>query len=163
MIETSFNVGEIFEMAVKMERDGGAFYRRSARHVADQKSKDVLLSLAAMEDKHQNYFREMKNEHGDQSMNSAFPDEEAARYLDAWVEGRVFDPEAVEREFDQNESMESIVKSAIWLEKDSISFYLGLLHAVPEDWGREKIDFIIKEEMRHVIMLRNLLVELSGP
>lgn len=42
---------------------------------------------------------------------------------------------------------------AIGLEKDSIVFYLGMKEAVPQRSGRDKIEGIIKEEMRHMATL----------
>ena len=46
-------------------------------------------------------------------------------------------------------SMEEILKEAILAEKDSIVFYLGMKEMVPENFGKTKIDAIIKEEMVH--------------
>ena len=51
------------------------------------------------------------------------------------------------------ESLEEILQTAIGLEKDSITFYLGIREMVPEKLGKDKVDRIIKEEMSHVVML----------
>jgi rubrerythrin len=55
--------------------------------------------------------------------------------------------------------MKKILKSAIEAEKDSIVFYLGMKEAVPEKYGKARLDNIIKEEMGHVRLLSGKLVE----
>lgn len=47
-----FNADDIFEMAVKIEKNGAVFYRDAAGQVEEKKSKDFLLELARMEDEH---------------------------------------------------------------------------------------------------------------
>jgi rubrerythrin len=39
------------------------------------------------------------------------------------------------------------------LEKDSIAFYTGIREVIPEAWGRDKMEGIIKEEMSHIRLL----------
>ena len=57
--------------------------------------------------------------------------------------------------------MEEILKEAILAEKDSIVFYLGMKELVPENFGKTKIDAIIKEEMAHINLLSSKLVALK--
>lgn len=45
--------------------------------------------------------------------------------------------------------------------KDSIVFYLGMKEMVPENFGKAKIDAIIKEEMTHIKLLSKELVALK--
>ena len=47
------------------------------------------------------------------------------------------------------------------MEKDSIVFYLGVRDAMPEELGRDKVQMIIREEMRHVAILSDKLVMLA--
>ena len=42
-------------------------------------------------------------------------------------------------------------------EKDSIVFYLGLEHYVPGQCGKDKIRAIIKQEMGHIVLLKDKL------
>ena len=44
--------------------------------------------------------------------------------------------------------MEEVLQTAIGLEKDSIIFYVGIEELVPEKLGKDKVNDIIKEEMR---------------
>ena len=81
------------------------------------------------------------------------PTGEASLYLRALADTRVF----FEKEIDVK-SMESILKSAIEAEKDSIVFYLGMKEAVPPNLGQARLDHIIKEEMGHIRLLSKKLV-----
>ena len=55
----------------------------------------------------------------------------------------------------QNET--DIIRRAVGKEKDSIVFYHGLKEFVPAGADKNKIDDIIKEEMRHIVILDQLL------
>ena len=48
----TFNADEIFEMAEQIERNGAKFYREAAENASDADVKEMLLSMAAMEDGH---------------------------------------------------------------------------------------------------------------
>ena len=57
--------------------------------------------------------------------------------------------------------LESIFKTALTAEKDSIAFYLGMKDLVPSAAGKVKIEDIIKEEMRHIRILGERLAALK--
>jgi len=150
-----FNADDVFEMAEQMERNGGKFYRTAADNTTDSENKEFLLSLAEMEDQHEKTFKGMRTDlTGKDKASTVFdPEGEAALYLRALADTRVF----FEKEIDVS-SMRNILKSAIEAEKDSIVFYLGMKEAVPESFGKGRLDHIIKEEMGHIKMLSKKLV-----
>ena len=63
-----------------------------------------------------------------------------------------------EKDIDIN-SLEEIFKSALSAEKDSIVFYLGMKDVVPSHLGKDKLDGIIKEEMSHIRLISDKLLE----
>jgi rubrerythrin len=70
------------------------------------------------------------------------------------ADGRVFDVRSNPAEkLSGKESLKDIVQFAIGMEKDSIVFYLGVKDMVPSALGKDKIDAIIREEMRHITIL----------
>jgi rubrerythrin len=154
-----FNADDVFEMAEQLERNGGKFYRTAAEATSDPANKEFLLELAAMEDQHEKTFIAMRAELSEKEKKSTVfdPEGEAALYLRALADTRVF----FEKEIDVG-SMKNILKSAITAEKDSIVFYLGMKEAVPEDFGKDRLDHIIKEEMGHIKLLSRKLVEQRG-
>lgn len=155
-----FNADEIFEIAEQIERNGAAFYRRAAEGSLDAGQKRKLLELAEMELSHEQTFAAIRTEQ-ENAPASFDPDGEAARYLDAIADGRVFDLRADLIEDLSGKTIEEILKIAIDLEKDSIVFYLGLRDLVSESLGKERVEAIIAEEMSHITLLSDELAALS--
>jgi rubrerythrin len=159
-----FSADEIFEMAQQVERNGGRFYRRAASLAKEAGSAPFFLKLAGMEDAHEKIFARMRGElTAAERVKRVFdPENQAPAYLRAWADGHVFDVRSDPAEkITGKERPEDILKMAIGLEKDSIVFYLGMKHAVPERLGRARVDEIIQEEMSHIDLLSRELQTLS--
>ena len=163
-----FNVDEIFEMAEQIERNGAKFYRRVSEEAVASENRQLLLDLAAMEDEHEKIFAVMRADMLKQGQMATVdlaldPEGQAALYLRAMADGRVFNMRADPSEsLTGEETMGDILQTAIGLEKDSIVFYLGMKEMVPERLGRGKIDDIIKEEMGHITTLSGKLASLKS-
>lgn len=155
-----FNAAEVFEMAVSIEENGAAFYRKAAELQENADDKKFLDTLAKMEDRHKASFEEMMGDLSDTEKKQTVFDanEELSLYLKAMADahGGEGDPEAAAA-LTGNETMEQIVATAIGLEKESILFYIGLKDLVPAKLGQEKIGRIIKEETQHVAQLKGFL------
>jgi hypothetical protein len=108
-----------------------------------------------MEVEHEKIFANLRSElSGNEKASTAFdPVDESVLYLRALADTKVF----FEKEIDFS-SMKSVLKEAIQTEKDSIVFYLGMKEMVPEKYGKDKLDKIIKEEMGHIKLLSKELV-----
>ena len=150
-----FSADDVFEMAEQIERNGAVFYRKAADDISDSEAKKFLMDLADMEDNHEKIFAAMKKKLTDaEKVQTVFdPQGEAAAYLKALADTRVF----FEIKIDTS-SMEAILKAAILAEKDSIVFYLGMKEMVSESLGQSRLDDIIKEEMSHIKLLSNRLI-----
>jgi rubrerythrin len=152
----NFNADEILAMAEQIERNGANFYRKAA---ASAKAKDAaakLKELAAMEENHEKIFAAMRSRLSEkQKGGTPFdPYGEAQAYLKAFADGHVFDIKAdPAATLTGKESLAKILRKAIGLEKDSVVFYVGLKNLVPADLGREKVEEIIAEEMKHIAIL----------
>jgi rubrerythrin len=158
-----FNVDEIFEMAEQIERNGAKFYRKAAEGREDVHAHQLLLDLAAMEDRHLATFAAMRKElsKADREVTTFDPYGEAALYLRAMADGVVFDVKKDPSEkLSTGQSMDEILRIAIGLEKDSIVFYLGMKEMVPDRLGKPKLEGIIKEEMKHITDLSKALASL---
>ncbi|MCF8110725.1 MAG: ferritin family protein [Desulfobacteraceae bacterium] len=158
MAAFDFSADDIFKLAEEIEVNGEQFYRRAAKEVPDQAGKDMLLGLAEMEKEHKKSFEQMRLELKDkEKADTAFdPEGEAENYLKALADIRVF----FEKPIDTS-SMKNILKDAIQAEKDSIVLYLGMKELVPEKFGKNRIDKIIKEEMGHIRQLSRELKKLK--
>jgi rubrerythrin len=163
-----FNADEIFEMAEQIEINGANFYREMADNISELSIRRLFLDLAAMEDIHKKVFSEMRANLSDQDRESTLfdPDGESAQYLRALADLRVF-TQGVEERFTfpggltETEKYRKVFWAAIGREKESIVFYLGLKGLVPEKLGKDKIDDIIQEEMKHLRILSNKLAALK--
>jgi rubrerythrin len=151
-----FNADEIFEMAEQIERNGARFYRRAAEGESEPGDRAMLLELAAMEDAHEKTFASMREDLSalEDLAKTYDPHGEAVSYLRAMADGHVFDVKADPTEFLNNQrSTVDILQKAIGFEKNSIVFYLGMREMVPKRLGKDNIDRIIREEMRHIVLL----------
>jgi rubrerythrin len=151
-----FNVDEIFEMAIRMEQNGGAFYRKAAEQHAGTPAAEQLLALAGMEAEHEATFRAMRNtQKAPPADPSAFdPDGLGQRYLDALADGSGAEgSDAARAALSGNESLAEILRIAVGLEKNAILFYIGLKDLVPDADGQRTVQAIIDEEKAHVVTL----------
>ena len=160
-----FNADEVFEMAVRIENNGAAFYRKAAGLQSDIKNQKFLEGLANMEDRHEKIFTDMRTTltEKDKEPKVFDPFDEVSQYLAAMADtmGGEGSPSVADA-LTGNESLEEILNIAVGLEKDSILFYLGIKDLIPAQSGKDRIDEIIKEERRHVIQLSKLLEKLKA-
>ncbi|MCY2929735.1 MAG: ferritin family protein [Planctomycetota bacterium] len=148
----TFNADEIFEMAVQIEHNGAAFYRKAASFLPAART--ILDKLAVMEDDHERTFSAMRSALTDQERTplTADPDNQAAQYLKAMADARVFtaDPKDV---LSGKETLREVLLLAISKEKDSIVFYQSMKEVVPRSAGTGRIDDIIRQEIGHILQL----------
>ena len=161
----SFNADEIFEIAEQIERNGAAFYRRAAELFSAPTVREKLLGLAAMEEQHEKTFTEMRAEFfsGEPVKMIFDPDDQAALYLQAVADGKIFDIKAEpSKALPEGISIEEVLKIAIGVEKDSVVFYTSMKELVKENLGKSRIDAIIKEEIGHISDLRAQMDDLKN-
>jgi rubrerythrin len=153
-----FTADDVFEMAVQLERNGAKFYQDAAQHTDNLEYKKLLKGLSQMEVEHEKIFVKLRSELSENEKASTVfdPQNESVLYLRALADTKVF----FEKEIDFS-SMESVLKAAIVAEKDSIVFYLGMKETVPDKYGKDKLENIIKEEMGHIKLLGNELKALK--
>ncbi len=153
-----FNAEEVLDMAAQVERNGALFYRHAAENSPE--GRELLLKLAEQEDEHLALFERMRDELASaESEDKAFdPYEEASLYLSAMADAHVFDlkggdPTKILR---GDESLADIISIALRAEADSIAFFLGMKDLVPKRLGGDRVDVLIKEEMKHIRWLHEL-------
>ncbi|MHC4426027.1 MAG: ferritin-like domain-containing protein [Planctomycetota bacterium] len=153
-----FNAFEVFEIAEQIERNGAKFYRRAAEIFDGPDICKVFLRLAEWEIKHEQTFAGMKKQLSERSRQprnvspeERLPDPKVMAGLTAFG----IRPEPAD-ELSGKQSEVDTLKMAVQKEKDSIVFYNGLKDFVPAGDAKDKIDDIIKEEMRHIRILNRL-------
>jgi rubrerythrin len=150
-----FNVEEIFDLAIQIEKNGAKFYKKTAEFADDPGTKETLDNLAEMEKEHEDRFKKLKDElvKPGTAQTVFDPYDELALYLKAFADGHVFDLSDPTQSISGKEDQMIVLRKAIGFEKDSIVFYLGMKELVPGDSEKDKIDTIIKEEMGHIQLL----------
>ncbi len=158
----AYNIEEVLEMACQIERNGARYYRRAADMVTSPGARDLFRELAAMEDDHLLTFDAMRADAATRTILLGDQDDLIAQYLQALADSHVFPRhESPAESLQPGVGEKDVLLKAIALEKDAITFYLGIRDAMPASAGREKVGLIIREEMRHVTMLSNRLAALA--
>jgi len=151
-----FNADDILNMAEQIERNGARFYRKAAEILHNTRVRILLLDLATWEEGHEKVFATMRANltENERQLTVFDPESESTLYLRIMADGHVFDvrqdPTTL---LTGKETLEDILRLAIGQEKDSIIFYLGLKEFTPKHQGKEKIEGVIKEEMKHIAFL----------
>ena len=159
-----FSADDVFEIAIQIEDNGAAFYRKAASLQSDVKNRSFLNGLAAMEEDHKQIFVGLRAAlaGGVEEMLSFDPDGEAALYLQAISSshGGEGSPSAAQS-LTGKETMKDIILIAMGLENNSILFYVGLKDMMKLKEGKTAIETIISEEKGHIVQLSGMLLELS--
>jgi len=157
----TFNAFEVFEIAEQIEQNGTNFYIRAAELFDDFKIREMFLRLAEWERQHEITFNRMKEQLSEQDRQQNYsnaddllPDPRVMAGLAVF--GIRSDPA---KELHGRQSRTDILRRAVEKEKDSIVFYHGLKEFISAEADKEKINDIIKEEMRHIVILDQSLKE----
>jgi len=157
---------EILTVAETIERDAVDFYRQAARLFHDEELRKVLLLLADWEHKHEGVFIAIRKElsqslEEDGSFNVSSYMATSPLVLNSLVWSAT--QSKSKHEFTGDESREEILELAMNRERSTIRFYFNLMEVVKDSISRSKIDEIIKEEKRHITILRRTLEQLRNP
>jgi rubrerythrin len=146
-----FSAGELYAIAVGIEKNGVAYYSALSESVDNPQLKKTYLDLAEMERGHIRVFEDLRAAlvHSGPVVT---PDveEEYDAYLKALIGSAVFSDDKVARELALRVSgTAEALQLAIGAEKDSILFYTEMKGLVPAR-EREAVERIIREEKTHL-------------
>ncbi|HOP94319.1 MAG: ferritin family protein [Dictyoglomaceae bacterium] len=146
-----FSSADLLEMAIHIEEEGEKFYKMLEDKAEKEDLKRFFSFLAIEEKKHAITFKEIYKEIEKEGFISAYPDEEANKYLHAFVDSQVFInwDDMMKRSYF---NIEEVLNIAINLEKDSILFYYELERFIPEK-DKKILHEIIKQEKNHLLQL----------
>jgi rubrerythrin len=163
---TKLGAFEILAVAETIERDGVDFYQQAARLFKDGELRKVLLLLADWEHKHEGVFTTMRRtlsqtleEDGIFDVSDYIARSPLVLNSLAWSATQ----SKSKHEFAGDESKEGILELAMNRERSTIRFYFSLMDIVKDSISRDKINGIIEEEKRHIIILRRTLEQLRNP
>ncbi|MBN1828664.1 MAG: ferritin family protein [Deltaproteobacteria bacterium] len=144
----AFDVDDIVNIAVRIEENGGAFYRFAAQMVSDKKAKDLFSHLAVEEDKHKNTFETLRTRLKTYPAPETYPGEYGA-YLQDYVDGSiVFSKAKMKESLSRIATAAEALAFAIESELDSMLYYHEMKALLPHR-ERTILDEIIAEERKH--------------
>ena len=154
-----FNIDDILAMAEQIERNGQKHYRKFATLAKDPKVKDLFNQLADWEAVHERTFSTLRAQFAADNLQGVFdPSGDSELYLQAMADRHIF---AGDTEVEAETELE-LIELALKFETDTILFFVGMKQIVPAKLGKEKIEVLIEEELRHVAFLRKHMALLSA-
>ncbi len=148
------NANEVFGIGVQIEANGKLFYETAAKQARE--GRELFQELARWENGHIELFEKLRLQLSEASREEIIfdPDSELQTYIKATADSHVFVknldiPSLVSR----LKTPQEVLDLAITFEKDSVVFYSTIKKAIPESFGKERIDSLINEEIQHIAIL----------
>jgi len=154
-----FTASDVMQFAVRMEEDGGRFYREAADRSEKLEVKELFNSLASEEADHKKIFEDFLSKATLIEPREEYPGEYMA-YLHDYIDGKIF--VALDKKSAKSESgnVAKALEFAMGREMEAIHYYQELKAFVPAD-DRKIIDQIIEVERKHFMQLSKAKKNLS--
>ena len=158
----SMTAEEVYEMALQIERNGAKFYRDAAEMIKEPDVREMLVDLAVMEGKHEDFFAGLKQKlASDAAPGFLFdPGEEAELYLRAAADTHVFVTGDAASLLSDAKTARDVLLAALVFEKDTVVLFTALAQRVTEGQGKADVLRLVNEELGHIAMLHSHLAVL---
>jgi rubrerythrin len=150
------NANEIFQVGVEIEKNGKLFYETAANQSREETAKKLFNELAFWENQHIDLFETLRRQlpEAAKSEDLVDPDSDLHLYIKATADSHVFvKNKDIPGLVSKLKTPQEVLDLAIQFEKDSVVFYTTIKMAVPEAFGRDRIDALANEEIRHIAIL----------
>jgi len=156
-----FNDLEAIKLAIAIEERGERFYSQSARKVEDEAARSLLQKLAEDEKEHKAVFEGLYQEFlksKDRFDDEYLYDQDVTAYFNALAHSLIFPDEEEQDDVMNNlQSLESVIRFGIQIEKDSILLYTEMIISSKLPEAKDAFRRLLKEEKRHLIDLQSYL------
>jgi rubrerythrin len=149
-----FTASDVLEFAVRMEENGGLFYREAADRSAQGEAKKLFTSLALEEAEHKKTFEEFLSKVTLNDTPEGYPGEFLA-YLHNYIDGKIFFTPENKSALSSNSDIATALEFAIQREMDAIHYYQEL-KAFVSVYEHPTLDKIIAEERKHFVQLSDV-------
>ena len=149
-----FSTNEILDMAIKLEQNGEAVYRRAIEKVSQPELVSLLQWMADEEVKHAKWFSELKDKL-DTKRSNPFVEEMSRELFNDLLGDENFSLKDVD--FSSVDSIDDLIEIFIEFEKDSVLFYQILEPFIEDPITLEHLKMIIDEENRHIKRLKEFM------
>jgi rubrerythrin len=151
-----FNVDEIFQLGIQIETNGKQFYETVAKNSSDPSVKGLFLELSKWESEHQQLFENLRKALPDAAKRETVfdPQGEFSLYLQTMADSHVFiKNKDIHGLASKCQTPREALDLAILFEKDSVVFFVTMKRVVPDHLGKDTIDLLINEEIKHISIL----------
>jgi rubrerythrin len=150
------NADDIFRVGVQIEINGKLFYETAEKQARETGTKELFRELAAWENQHIELFERLRLQLPETAReeNLFDPGSELETNIKATADSHIFiRNKDISSLVSTMKTPQEVLDLAITFEKDSVVFYSTMKKAIPESFGKERMDTLIDEEIRHIAML----------
>jgi rubrerythrin len=145
-----FNLRDILNMAIQIERNGEAVYRKALARATYPELVEMLSWMAEEESRHARHFDAIRQKLTAEADNRLM-DELGRLMMENIVGNRSFSLEEVD--FTKVDDVNGLLRIMIAFEKDTVGFY-NLFRSFLRDSGEQAcLDNIIADEQAHILKL----------
>ena len=158
------NANEIFQIGVQIETNGKLFYETAANQAREEGAKKLFKELAFWENQHIDLFEKLRLQLPEAARKEDLfaPDSELQLYIKATADSHVFvKNKDIPGLVSSLKTPQEVLDFAITFEKDSVVFYTSMKQAIPEAFGKDRIDGLINEEIKHLSILNQQKAKLG--
>ncbi len=145
-----FNLRDILDMAVQIERNGEVVYRKALARATDPELVEILSWMAAEEARHAGHFDDIRQKLTTEADNLLM-DELGRLMLERIVGNRSFSLEEVD--FSKVDDVNGLLRIMIAFEKDTVEFYNIFRNFITDTREQACLDAIIADEKAHILKL----------
>ena len=142
-----FEITEIIDLAIKLEKNGEAIYRRATEQVEDSDLISLLNWMADEEVEHANWFDALKQS-ATSGKSNPFLEEMSRELFDDLVGDQSFSLKEVD--FSKIQTVDEMLKIFVEFERDTAMFYEVLIPFIENEETLAQLRKIIAEENNHI-------------
>lgn len=145
-----FTIGDIKNIAIQIEKNGEASYRKAAEIAKNPEVSEMLLWMADQERRHAEWFSELRS-NKPLTQEQLEMEEIGKTLLQDMIKGNDFllDQEGLE----SAETIREVLDVSKSFERDTILFYEFLMGFIDDEETKDQLLEIIKEEKNHIEQL----------
>jgi rubrerythrin len=155
-----FTLGEIIDLAVRIEKNGEKVYRKAADEVSNPSLASLLKWLADQELEHGKWFKQF-GKAAETGVEVPRLEEIGKEILRGVLGDQAFSIDDVD--FSRMEDIKDLLSVSLEFEKDTILFYEMLGEFIDDAETIRRLERIIEEENRHVEILEGFLEKRAVP
>lgn len=161
IVKSPYNILEVIQIAINIEKDGIQFYTQLAKKTKDKKVKEIFLKMAGDEELHVTKLDSMMELLSD--VKNIYVDYEDEEYISSYLkdisDNQVFAVEDINKT-NKGISVKDALEYSLRNEDKAINFYTAFKKYAENQKAQYILDLIIAEEQTHKVILNELISKL---